>query len=62
MLAELERKIEREEAVTKLSAEVSHLDSLVREMESKCQQLPNDLLRVRHIKHLLPLHREWGKT
>ncbi|XP_014461627.2 tripartite motif-containing protein 10 [Alligator mississippiensis] len=46
-LAELEREIEviQEETVTKLSQEISHLDSLIREMEDKCQQPPVDLLQ-----------------
>ncbi|XP_025055674.1 tripartite motif-containing protein 10-like [Alligator sinensis] len=46
-LAELEREIEtsQEETVTKLSEEISRLDSLVREMERKCQQPPRDLLQ-----------------
>ncbi|KYO21512.1 hypothetical protein Y1Q_0001699 [Alligator mississippiensis] len=46
-LAELEREIEtsQEETVTKLSEEISHLDSLVKEMERKCQQPPRDLLQ-----------------
>ncbi|XP_059570859.1 tripartite motif-containing protein 10-like [Alligator mississippiensis] len=46
-LAELEREIEKsqQKTVSKLLEEISHLDSLISEMESKCQQPPSDLLQ-----------------
>ncbi|XP_014455370.1 zinc finger protein RFP [Alligator mississippiensis] len=46
-LGELGREIEKsqEETGTKLSEQISHLNSLIREMEEKCQQPPSDLLQ-----------------
>ncbi|XP_014455417.2 zinc finger protein RFP-like [Alligator mississippiensis] len=46
-LGELERTIgkNREETVTKLSEEIAHLNSLIREMEAKCQQAASDSLQ-----------------
>ncbi|XP_059576168.1 E3 ubiquitin-protein ligase TRIM15-like [Alligator mississippiensis] len=50
MLAELgeaESRIEKSqgETVTQLSEEISHLTSLIRELEGKCQQAASDLLQ-----------------
>ncbi|XP_059570361.1 E3 ubiquitin-protein ligase TRIM15-like [Alligator mississippiensis] len=63
-LAELEQDIEKsqEETVTSLSEQISCLDSLIMEMESKCQQPPYDLLEVRHIKTLPTPAQERGKV
>uniref|UniRef100_A0A7M4FDM3 Zinc finger protein RFP-like n=1 Tax=Crocodylus porosus TaxID=8502 RepID=A0A7M4FDM3_CROPO len=48
-LGELDREIEKsqEETGSKLSEQISHLNSLIREMEEKCQQPRSDLLQVR---------------
>ncbi|XP_059571073.1 zinc finger protein RFP [Alligator mississippiensis] len=46
-LGELESRIEESqgETVTQLSEEISHLNSLIRELEGKCQQAASDLLQ-----------------
>lgn len=50
-------KKSQKETVTKLSQEISLLDSLIFEMEGKCQQPSSDFLQVRHVKLLQPLQR-----
>lgn len=49
-LAELERAVEKmqEENITNLTKEISHLDTLIQEMEEKCQEPASKFLQVRN--------------
>lgn len=60
-LGDLERDIEKmqEENVTSLTKEISRLDTLIQEMEEKCQQPASKFLQVRG-KGMEPGYHRWG--